>query len=547
MRRLTRLSLFVVTLCSSLSFAQPYKKLVSQAADLLEQAETTARNARGSCRRNVAPGLDAATDHVYDLRKNRGDVQSVKLELSAVASNASLSGCPSQVLENIQQSIEVLEDVRSAMWKEHQGRRNDWDDDEPTQPGKPLPVVNQFVQLATLNVQTNASFENEPAVRVAVPELRMTNMQGRNFYLGARFRSYEGHWSEWVTTQQWSVPSDPFVWKNAFQHFFRFSTLAEDDFSDGRFVASVAVFDAASGQVLATREVTFRTKLPQLPPGPVIPVPDQRPPIINRDCGTGNDPGCMMMRDNVYAMDGQTFVGVMQSLRANPNETLRAQLVQTVFQRNSATALQFGMMLDLFQNEMLRLGAAQAGARRVVNPQHALGFASKWSNSTLQAQYTQIMLAQGTPGTQVPPQQYPPNPGQYPPGPGPGQYPPPQYPPQMPVRDCGTGDDPDCSVARGGRLPMDAQTFQGVVSALRSTMNELTREEMCGTMLANNTLTSMQLGVILDLFNNEITKLDVGKRAVTHLVNPQHGLGLATKFRNSLLGQELTQAIMQQH
>jgi hypothetical protein len=417
MRRLTTFAFFALSLSSTLALAQPYKKLLSQAAESLENAEQAARRAGGPCRRTVAAGLDVTTNHVYALRKNRGDVQAVKLELSAIASNAAMARCPFQVTEAVQRASATLEEVRVSMWKEHHGRGNDWDrDDENPLPPPAAAPPPPFAELGPLTVQPAGAFENEPAVRVALPELRMTGMQGHPFYLAARFRSGEGTWSDWVKTQQWTVNAEPFVWRNAYQHFFRYSTLAEEDFSEGRFVADVGVFDGFDDRELASREVSFRVRLPSLPPPPPqIPVPEDRGPIATRDCGTGNDPGCMMSRAGEYPMDAVTFDAVMRSLRANPSELVRSQVVQTIFQRNAATALQFGLMLDLFPNELLRLTVAQAGAHRVVNPQYALGFSSKWANPMLQAQYTEILLGHARGGP-----------------PPPMQNPAPTYPPRRP-------------------------------------------------------------------------------------------------------------------
>lgn len=528
---------------SSVAMAQSYKKLANQAAEALEDAESKARRAGGPCRAAVVSAIDAATDHVYDLRKGgRGrDVQAVKFELSTIASNASMSGCPAVVLENVQRALELVEEVRVNQWSEHRGRRGD-DEDEP-QP-RPHQAPQGFVQLAPLVVQPNDRFENEPAVRVSVPELRLTGMQGQQFYLGARFRSYEGEWSDWVTTQQWSVPSDPFIWKNAFNHYFRASTLAQDDFSDGRFVARVSVFDASTGQELASREATFKTRLPQLPPAspPPLEPPSGPPGQPERDCGTGPDVGCSLSRAGQWPMDGVTFNNALQNLRGTPNEALRLQVCQAVFQRSTVTAIQFGMVLDMFENDLLRMSAAQVGVGRVVNPQHALGYGSKWANPAMQAQYTAIVSAQMQVlgGNTVPP----PVGGGYvppPPSPGPGSVPP------MQRRDCGTGSDPGCTMVRNGAWAMDGMAFQGVVAALRANPNELLRRDMVATVFESNAVTAIQLGILLDQFNNELTRLEVAKLAAEHVVNPLHALGLASKFRNGLLARDFTQVMASQH
>ena len=42
----------------------------------------------------------------------------------------------------------------------------------------------------------------------------------------------------------------------------------------------------------------------------------------------------------------------------------------------------------------------------------------------------------------------------------------------------------------------------------------------------------------MDLFNNELTRLDMAKFAATRTVNPMHAIGLSAKFRNSILAQD---------
>lgn len=111
------------------------------------------------------------------------------------------------------------------------------------------------------------------------------------------------------------------------------------------------------------------------------------------------------------------------------------------------------------------------------------------------------------------------------------------------VRDCGTGQDPGCNMKRNGEYPMDAETFSGLLTALRSNHNEIEREEMATSTFSANYLTSKQLAAVLDLFRNEITRLDVAKAGVGKLVNPKHALGLGAKFQNSIHAGEFTEAV----
>ena len=499
------------------------------AADAVEDAFDRTKRTSPTCRENIGRQLDALVDRIDALKQGATDqsINGLKQELSTIGMSAPMAGCPVDVNDDIQKAVGFLEEGRVAMWgntgRRADDRRNRRHDDEPV-----FSQTDNFVQMSALTVQPAARFEGENAVRVVVPELRIYNLQGTPFYLGARFRSYEGQWSDWVTTQTWAVPNNAFVWKNAFNHFFRYSSLAEDDFSQGRFIAHVSVFDG-EGRELAFREASFKVRLPQLPdgagPGP-LPVPPVTPA---RDCGLGADLGCTMTRDGQYPMDAQVFAGVLQSLRGSSTEVMRAQSVQTILQRQCLTAVQLGALLDLFRTEEVRLQVARVAAPRVVNPQHALGLAAKFRTEMYGHAFLTLM-------------------SQQPPGGMPGNQPPPvvlQVPTQ-PYRDCGTGSDPGCTMWRRGRQPADATTFAGVLAVLRSNANELTRAEVANTMIATHWVTAAQLGLVMDLFTNELTRLDVAKGAAEHVVNPQHALGLAAKFQNSFNAQELVEVMARQ-
>lgn len=98
--------------------------------------------------------------------------------------------------------------------------------------------------------------------------------------------------------------------------------------------------------------------------------------------------------------------------------------------------------------------------------------------------------------------------------PTPVYAPPPQQlaPAEVVSRDCGTGRDPGCAMWCGGDAPMDRETFTGLVGSLRNEMNEILRHEQVSATVPNACITAAQLGVLLDLFTNEITKFEVAKR-----------------------------------
>ena len=133
------------------------------------------------------------------------------------------------------------------------------------------------------------------------------------------------------------------------------------------------------------------------PPQPQArPVPPAPAPVESafRDCGTGRDPGCTMTRDGKYAMDAEVWNGFYQSLKSQPNEITREEMTEKMLKKNYLTAKQLGLLLDLFPNEITRLDVAKFSASHVVNPQHALGFSSKWNNSISAGEYTEMISEQ---------------------------------------------------------------------------------------------------------------------------------------------------------
>jgi hypothetical protein len=541
MRRLFAVTLSLLSLAAQAD--PPARKFLTQAADAAEDALEGARASGHRCRESVAQPLDSLVDRIDGLRQGARDevIFGLKNEVTTLSTTASLSNCAPRVTEGLYRTSEALENARGALYRpnddrDRRRRRRDGDDSQTGWRG---------AQLSALQVTPNDRFEGEPAVKLSVPQLTLVGLQGQTFSMGARFRSYEGHWSEWVTTDQWNVPQDPYVWNNAFNHYFRYSTLAEDDFSDGRYVAQVAVFDG-QGQQLASREVTFKVNVPRLPP-PMPVAPPAPPPVTvgaQRDCGIANDPGCMATRDGRYPMDGAMFGGFVNALRAEGNETMRGNMAMAELHRSYVTAAQFGVVLEQFFNETLRLEVAQKGLFHVVNPADAMNFGHHFRNPMYVAQYNQLIAAQL--GGQVPQPAYqqpgPPQPGY--PAPQPG-YPQPGYGSAV-QRDCGTGQDPGCATPRHGQYAMDASAFQGFIQALQANRNDFSQLEVVRSLASANWLTAAQLGVVLDQFENELIRLDAAKAAAPHVVDPPHAYGLAAKFRNTFTAQEFTQLMASQ-
>ena len=93
-------------------------------------------------------------------------------------------------------------------------------------------------------------------------------------------------------------------------------------------------------------------------------------------------------------------------------------------------------------------------------------------------------------------------------------------------------------MGRNGVWAMDGRVWSGFYGSVRNQPNELTRQAMAQQTLMNQALTAAQLGMLMDLFDNELTRLDVAKFAATRVVNPMDAIGLSTKFDNSILAQD---------
>lgn len=120
--------------------------------------------------------------------------------------------------------------------------------------------------------------------------------------------------------------------------------------------------------------------------------------------------------------------------------------------------------------------------------------------------------------------------------------------PEAPARRCGAGpDDPGCGWRKNGVLPLDEDAYLGLLEALKSEANELSRRDLV-LMIAgpNERLTALQLGPILELFTNELTRLEVAQALAPRLVNPKAALRHAALFRNSFSRRDFVEAMTRQ-
>lgn len=106
-------------------------------------------------------------------------------------------------------------------------------------------------------------------------------------------------------------------------------------------------------------------------------------------------------------------------------------------------------------------------------------------------------------------------------------------------------DDDDEGEAPAPRATgaMDDVSFRGLVSSLSANANEYTKLDLVKNAVSAQRLTAAQLGPVLDQFQNEFLKLDAARAAVPRLVDPQHALVHAGKFRNSFIAADYSKLL----
>lgn len=130
-----------------------------------------------------------------------------------------------------------------------------------------------------------------------------------------------------------------------------------------------------------------------LAPAPVVamPAPVIVAPVVQRDCGTGPDPGCNQSRDGAYPMDAATYRGLLESARATANEITKSEMIITSLGSQYVTARQFVAFLDLFRNELTKMDVARAAAPKVVDPSRALSYGPRIVNSITRQEFVELI------------------------------------------------------------------------------------------------------------------------------------------------------------
>lgn len=399
-----RLALAALTVIPTLAFAGGFRDSVQDASDAMDQALAAARRGGQTCRAALKAPIDRAIDDVDDLLNDRGSrrIGEVREQVNSLAVAAQRSGCPETVVRKLSRAVEELDDARDGRRRDRDDRRDDRYD------GPRAQNVGTPVQFAQLRLYPSVIHDTENKVRVDVPEVRFVNQAGLRFRLAARVRAQNGQFGEWQVDNMYQVPQQDYAWPNATSFFIRHSTLKGIDTANGKFVVRVSVLNEANeelGAVDQPLEINFRgppAPAPPAfvpgapPPGQPVPGPHARPipTIMQRDCGTGNDPGCNQNRGGVLPMDRGTFQGLMASLQNTPSEISREQMVGNVLVNNGITAMQLGQVLDQFRSEVSKMNVARKAAPRTSDPGNAIGHSVKFRSSINQTEYVKLMSAQ---------------------------------------------------------------------------------------------------------------------------------------------------------
>lgn len=485
---LKRSLLTALTLLPALGWANHFEEQLDRAVEELERADKAVKRARGPCKKNLSPELSTALENVEELEETRGrramdaQVFAAREQVAQLTHLAQAYRCPQKVSERLLDAIDALDEARFGLWSR----------------GDRPPREAAFAHLPPLQVEVETQWNREPAVKLSVPELTLGNMQGRAFYLGTRVRSLEGPWSDWVTTEQWSVPADPFRWADPFEHYFSYRALTEQNYADGRFVGQLAIFDG-NGALIAARETPFRLKT-RLPRRPL--------PAV-----------------------GQVVVAAAPARPAPPPPAPPPPSAPP------PPAPAYQNPPPGYQPPPPRNPLPPPPPTRTQPP----SYAPPPPNSAPPAPNPPPPPTRGHQPSYAPPPAPTPAPN-YPPA----SNPPPATRNTPPERDCGTGVDPGCPLRRNGALPMDATTFSGLIATLAKNSNEQLRKEICEATFRAHALTALQLGLILDQFRNDQLRLEVARAAAPRVTNPSHALGFATKWRNSVLAKEYATLLSQQ-
>ena len=403
--------LAAVLIVSAPAFAESIRKNLAQSADRLERAIEDNTRASPQCRNRSEPGLNQVIDGLDALKPSDDPARYDQLanQLGDILRNAKLTGCPDDYTRDIQRSLGDLNDAASDVRRRRPG-------------GPPPPPMQPGIAFTGAEVQQAGG----PGAVVAIPTVTLNGFQGSSVYFAWHWRPENGAWSAWESLPAIAINSAQLVWNNPYRAIIDYGSLRQADTGSGRFQVHAGIFDM-NGRELQGIELQFTAQYPgnapppprerffrpgqvptqppppppaggpQPPPpgGPLPPPPPMGGQPQARDCGLGlDDPGCSLTRGGGLPMDRPSFEGFMASLRANMSESNRGSMVRDTCRSRFITARQLGAMMDLFIGENNRLDAARNCMPRVVDPNNALGFGTKFLSSSRQREFNALVTSQ---------------------------------------------------------------------------------------------------------------------------------------------------------
>jgi hypothetical protein len=351
-----RTLLIAAVLICSVAQANPYREKISVATDLLDDAIDLVQDGSGCEKRNRL--LNELVDDVHQLRRD-----------------------PSR-LAATQEGVRNLQRFGPACSSRQLGRLVEKAGDALDQARRlsPMPqAIAVGITFAPLRVQPNVPGpDGAMGVEISAPHVTLRGLRVKNIYFASRVKSFRSSAAtEWNDGPPAMVQQDAVNVPNPYRTIVRLSSLPPGR----RHVAVVAAFDN-DGNLLGEIEAPFETRW------------DGPEAQSTRECGTEPDSGCAMQRKGQWAMDKETFDGLMSALKANPSEYMRKEMLTAVLAGNFVTAKQLGLILDVFASDYVRYEVVKAAAPITVDPSHALILAKKFTSGWYQTQLTQLMAGQ---------------------------------------------------------------------------------------------------------------------------------------------------------
>ncbi len=371
--------MLVVVLVALPAFAHDFQDRLTDSAIELERVVDLLRNDQ-RCGRAVGPQAQNLLLQYDQLWRNPTEekIEQGRVALGSALGAAQVSNCSRDVTRSLKGALQSLTDSRSQVRsfledKRRRGNRDDDRRDDNDDDRREKGFVGDVV------VRTDTQAAGTPVVTFTINKL---NAPGSRKSLGLRVQPEGGNWSEWISVTPLENDRTPIT------------LVARHDQlrplgGSGRFQAQVALLNRRN-EVTADSVVMFTLGGPPPPVMPMLPVP---PPVV-RDCGTGEDAGCSMVRNGITPMDRDTFLGMMTALKANRSEFTRAEMAINIVNTSGLTAKQLGLVMDLFSSEFTKMDLVKKVVARLVNPQHALGLSVKFNSSFNQGDFTKLMTQQ---------------------------------------------------------------------------------------------------------------------------------------------------------